>query len=38
MTSDAELHPAAHWAVQAGFTPEQVDCTTAVLLKILDNK
>ncbi len=38
MTSDAELHPAAHWAIQAGFTPEQVDCTTAVLLKILDNK
>jgi hypothetical protein len=32
------LHPAAQWAIQAGFTPEQVDCTTAVVLKILDNK
>ena len=34
----AQLHPAAQWAVLAGFTPEQVDCTTAVVLKILDNK
>lgn len=32
------LHPAAHWAIQAAFTPEQIDCTTAVVLKILDNK
>ena len=38
-TLDAtSLHPAACWAIQAGFTPEQVDCTTAVVLKILDNK
>jgi hypothetical protein len=34
----AALHPAAQWAVEAGFTPEQVDCTTTVVLKILDNK
>lgn len=32
------LHPAAEWAREAGFNPEQVDCTTAVVLKILDNK
>lgn len=35
---DAALHPAAHWATQAGFSAEQVDCTTAVVLKILDGK
>jgi len=34
----AQRHPAAQWAVLTGFTPEQVDCTTAVVLKILDNK
>ena len=34
----AALHPAAQWAIQVGFTSEQVDCTTAVVLKILDNK
>ena len=32
------LHPAAQWAIKTGFTHEQVDCTTAVVLKILDNK
>lgn len=31
-------HPAAEWAIEAGFNPEQVDCTTTVVLKILDNK
>jgi hypothetical protein len=31
-------HPAAQWAMEAGFTPEQIDCTTAVVLKILDDK
>lgn len=31
-------HPAAQWAVEVGLNPEQVDCTTAVVLKILDNK
>ena len=31
-------HPAVEWALQAGFTPTRVDCTTAVVLKILDNK
>ncbi|MDP1924884.1 MAG: hypothetical protein Q8K57_08890 [Thiobacillus sp.] len=34
----AALHPAALWAIRAAFTSEQVDCTTAVVLKILDNK
>jgi hypothetical protein len=33
-----ELHPAAEWALQTAFNPEEVDCTTAVVLKILDNK
>ncbi|MBI1423275.1 MAG: hypothetical protein GC149_07405 [Gammaproteobacteria bacterium] len=33
-----KLHPAAEWAMQMRFTPEQVDCTTTVVLKILDNK
>ena len=33
-----ELHPAAEWALQTDFSPQDVDCTTAVVLKILDNK
>ncbi len=33
-----EPHPAAQWAVLVGFDPEQADCTTAVVFKILDNK
>lgn len=32
------LHPAAEWAMATAFCPVQVDCTTAVALKILDNK
>ena len=32
------LHPAVEWAQQADFDPQRVDCTTAVVLKILDNK
>lgn len=32
------LHPAAEWAQGAGFGRVEVDCTTAVVLKILDNK
>ncbi len=31
------FHP-ADWAARQRFTPEQVDCTTAVVLKILDGK
>jgi hypothetical protein len=31
-------HPAAQWALEAGFDAVQVDCTTAVVLKILDGK
>jgi hypothetical protein len=37
-TSSIGLHPAAHWALLVGFNAEQADCTTAVVLKILDNK
>lgn len=32
------VHPASQWAIHVGFTPIQADCTTAVVLKILDNK
>jgi hypothetical protein len=31
-------HPAAHWAQTAPLDPIQVDCVTAVMLKILDHK
>jgi len=31
-------HPAAVWAAEAGLDPLQIDCVTAVMLKILDNK
>ena len=31
-------HPAAIWAAAQEFSPEHVDCTTAVMLKILDGK
>jgi hypothetical protein len=37
-TRAADPHPAAQWALEVGFNPEQVDCTTTVVLKILDNK
>jgi hypothetical protein len=33
-----KLHPAAEWAQETDFNPTQVDCTTTVVLKILDNK
>lgn len=33
-----QLHPAAEWAQETVFNATQVDCTTAVVLKILDNK
>ena len=32
------VHPAAEWALSSNFGPVEVDCTTAVVLKILDNK
>ncbi|HQS81106.1 MAG TPA: hypothetical protein PKV42_01480 [Thiobacillus sp.] len=35
---NADPHPAAQWSLLVGFNPEQADCTTAVVLKILDNK
>ncbi len=31
-------HPAAQWAAEAPFGPVEVDCTTTVVLKILDGK
>ena len=31
-------HPAARWAETAPLDPLQIDCVTAVMLKILDNK
>ncbi len=31
-------HPAAVWAARTVFDPVQIDCTTAVMLKILDGK
>jgi hypothetical protein len=37
-TGNVLTHPAAQWAVEVGFNPAQVDCTTTVVLKILDNK
>ena len=33
-----KLHPAALWAQEMTFDAMQVDCTTTVVLKILDNK
>lgn len=32
------LHPAAEWAMEATFDAMDVDCTTTVVLKILDGK
>lgn len=31
-------HPAAAWARQTGFAPMQLDCVTAIMLKMLDGK
>jgi hypothetical protein len=33
-----KLHPAAAWAQETEFDTSAVDCTTTVVLKILDNK
>ena len=38
MTELFNEHPAVEWALQAEFSPCDVDCTTVVVLKILDNK
>lgn len=38
LSKQPSQHPAVAWALQAEFNPAQVDCTTAVVLKILDNK
>jgi hypothetical protein len=32
------LHPAAEWALETDFGTVEVDCTTTVVLKILDGK
>ena len=34
----ARIHPAAEWALQQRFSAIEVDCTTTVVLKILDGK
>jgi hypothetical protein len=34
----SKTHPATEWAQQTSFDETQVDCTIAVVLKILDNK
>lgn len=33
-----KIHPATEWAQGVNFDASQVDCTTTVVLKILDNK
>lgn len=33
-----KLHPAAEWAMDQTFSKLEVDCTTTVVLKILDGK
>lgn len=33
-----KLHPAAEWAMEQTFSTLEVDCTTTVVLKILDGK
>ena len=33
-----KVHPAAEWAAQQKFSSVEVDCTTSVVLKILDGK
>lgn len=36
--TEGELHPAAEWALQQDFDTMAIDCTTTVVLKILDGK
>lgn len=36
--SVAKVHPAAAWAVGQAFSAMEIDCTTTVVLKILDGK
>jgi hypothetical protein len=33
-----KTHPAAQWAAEQSFSSSDIDCTTAVVLKILDGK
>lgn len=37
-TQAEKIHPATAWAQTMTFDASQVDCTTTVVLKILDNK
>lgn len=37
-TVKTKLHPAAQWAYEQTFSSIEVDCTTTVVLKILDGK
>jgi hypothetical protein len=34
----SKTHPAAQWAAEQDFNTAEVDCTTTVVLKILDGK
>jgi hypothetical protein len=36
--ASSPTHPAAEWARKTQLSPSQLDCTTAVMLKILDHK
>ena len=35
---ERNVHPAAEWAAEQDFSTTDVDCTTTVVLKILDGK
>lgn len=37
-TTAEKIHPATAWVQDMAFDASQVDCTTTVVLKILDNK
>ena len=36
--SEESIHPAANWASGRNFSEIEIDCTTTVMLKILDGK
>ena len=36
--TDSQTHPASQWAARQDFNSIQIDCITAIVLKILDGK
>ena len=38
MLASQKIHPAALWAQNNSLTPIEIDCVTAIMLKILDGK